>query len=176
MQFGSDTVIGLHVRLILMDCFDTLVQFGDEGYQPRRGIHRFLDVFAADRRVPVAVISDAPEAAIAGALRQAGLLARITGMYDRKASDDLGAGRLRKRLDIPLAEHHLRPAQAVFIGDSPLDAEAAKHHGVPFVRVPRSEDRTFSFERLIAGPSRYNSGEFAEHLGNEFGRPSKDRL
>lgn len=171
MQFGSDTVIGLHVRLILMDCFDTLVQFGDEGYQPRRGIHRFLDVFAVDRRVPVLVISDAPEAAITGALRQAGLLSRISGICDRKVSEDLGAGRLRKRLDVPLSEHHLRPAQAVFIGDSPLDAEAAKHHGVPFIRVPRSEDRTFTFERLIAGPSRYNSGEFTEHITKEFKRP-----
>ena len=171
MQHGSDTVIGPSVKLIVMDCFETLVQLGPEGYRPRLGIQRFLDVFAVDRRVPVVVISDAPEAAVIGALRQAGLLGRVSGIFDRRAAEVLPGGRSRKRIDLPIAERGLASHQAVFIGDSQLDGEAALHHGVPFIRVPRSEDRSFSFERLISGPSRYRSGEFVEHLENEYGSP-----
>lgn len=168
MQFGSDTVISRQVRLILMDCFETLVQLTGDGYVARNGIHRFLDHFAVARRIPILVISDAPEAAIAGALRQAGLLARISGIYDSRAADVLPGSRSRKRLDLPLTEMGIPASAAVFIGDSPLDAAAAHHHGVPFIRVPRSEDHTFSFERLIDGPSRYRSGEFVEHLDQTY--------
>lgn len=170
-SFGSDTVIGPQVRLILMDCFETLVQFGDHGYSARLGVDLFLDTFAVGQHIPVVVISDAPEAAIVGALRQAKLLSRIATIHDGQVSEPLGAGRSRKRLDLPLRELGVRPDQAVFIGDSQLDAEAARHHRVPFIRVPRSEDRTFSFERLIAGPSRYRSGEFTLHVENEYRRP-----
>ncbi len=169
MQFGANTVIGLRVRLILMDCFETLVALGDEGYRPRRGVNRFLTAFVSERRVPVVVISDAPEPAIVGALRQAGLLPQIQAIYDRRAADHLGSGRVRKRLDLPLQDLRLSPQQAVFIGDSPLDAEASRHHQVPFIRVPRSEDQGFTFEQLISGPSRYRSGEFALHLANAYG-------
>ncbi len=170
-SFGSDTVIGPQVRLILMDCFETLVQFGDHGYSARLGVDVFLDTFVVTQHLPVVVISDAPESAIVGALRQAKLLSRIASIHDGRAGEDLGAGRSRKRLDLPLRELGVRPRQAVFIGDSQLDAEAAQFHGVPFIRVPRSEDRSFSFERLIAGPSRYRSGEFAVHLQNEYRQP-----
>lgn len=171
MQFGSQTVIAPTVQLVLMDCFETLIQFGPEGYKPRHGIVRFLEALATERRIPVVVISDAPEPAIASALRQAGLLPRIASVYDRRASDDLGAGRIRKRLDLPLMELGIAPHRAVFIGDSPLDAEAAHYHGVPFIRVPRSEDRSFNFVRLLSGPSEYNSGEFSLLFTQEFPRP-----
>ena len=72
----------------------------------------------------------------------------------------------RDRFQQPL-EHRLvarfrvAAPEAVFIGDSPLDAEAARHFAVPFVRVPRSEDRDFTFSTLIRGPSRYQSSEFS---------------
>jgi phosphoglycolate phosphatase-like HAD superfamily hydrolase len=170
MQFGSETVITSEVQLILMDCFETLIQFGAEGYTPRKGIVRFLETIAAERRIPVVVISDAPEAAIAGALRQAGLLPRIASVYDRRACEDLGEGRMRKRLDLPLTTFGIAPHRAVFIGDSPLDAQAAQHHGVPFIRVPRSEDRGFSFEQLLSGPSSYQSAEFSAHFVRELRR------
>jgi hypothetical protein len=65
-----------------------------------------------------------------------------------------------KRLDAVIARFAVPIEQVVFIGDSPLDAAAAQHHGVPFIRVPRSEDREFSFAGLIKGPSRYQSSEF----------------
>ena len=41
-----------------------------------------------------------------------------------------------------------------------FDSLAAGEFGVPFIRVPRSEDATFSFAQLISGPSRYRSGDF----------------
>ncbi len=167
MQHGSDTVIGPQARVLLMDCFETLVHLGDGGYRARTGIERFLDHFSRRRAIPVVVVSDAPEADVTGALRQAGLLAWIAGIFDRRQLDTRG----RKSLDRILAELGMTAAEAVFIGDSPLDAEAARTHGVPFIRVPRSEDRGFSFERLISGPSRYRSGEFMVHLDNEFRRP-----
>lgn len=171
MDFGSDTTIDGHVRLILMDCFETLVQLTDQGYVARNGIEIFIEHFTIKRGIPIVVISDAPEAAIANALRQAGLLARIAGIYDTRAADQMADSRVRKRLDVPLAEMNLDAKSAVFIGDSPLDAEAARHHGVPFIRVPRSEDRTFSFVRLIYGPSRYRSGEFIIHLAQAYRLP-----
>ncbi len=170
-DFGSDTIISPRVRLILMDCFETLVQFHGHGYIARQGVEPFLDTFTVGQRIPVVVISDAPEAVIVGALRQAGLLARIATIHDGRVSEPLGEGRSRKRLDVPLFELGVRPDQAVFIGDSQLDAEAAQFYKVPFIRVPRSEDRSFSFARLIAGPSRYRSGEFDEHVKNEYRQP-----
>lgn len=169
--FGSDTVIEQGVRLILMDCFETLVQFHEHGYVARQGIELFLNTFAVSQRIPIVVVSDAPEPVIVSALRQAGLLARIHTIHDGSVSEPLGEGRNRKRLDVPLRALGLRPNQAVFIGDSQLDAEAAKHYRVPFIRVPRSEDRGFSFARLIDGPSRYLSGEFDEHVKNEYRQP-----
>ncbi len=171
MDFGSDTIIGGHVRLILMDCFETLVQLTDKGYVARNGIERFIVHFTSQRGIPIVVISDAPEAAIANALRQAGLLTRIAGIYDTRAADQLADSRARKRLDVPLAEMNIDAKSSVFIGDSPLDAEAARYHGVPFIRVPRSEDRSFSFVRLIDGPSRYRSGEFIVHLEQTYRTP-----
>lgn len=170
MQFGSDTIIGPGVRLLLMDCFETLVELGEGGYVPRRGLRRFLDAMA-ERGLPVAVISDAPEPAVVGALRQAGLLERIGIIYDRRTAVEVGDGRLRKRLDLPLIEAGLAPEEAVFIGDSPLDADAARRHRVPFIRIPRSEDRSFSFERLIHGPSKYASAEFAFTFDQHYRRP-----
>jgi phosphoglycolate phosphatase-like HAD superfamily hydrolase len=171
MEYGSDTRIGSHVRLILMDCFETLVQLTDQGYVARTGIERFIQHFSGKRQIPIVVISDAPEAAIVNALRQAGLLTRISGIYDARASEHLAEGRVRKRLDVPLSDMKSTAAATVFIGDSPLDADAARYHQVPFIRVPRSEDRTFSFIRLIDGPSRYRSGEFIVHLEQAYRLP-----
>ncbi len=163
-QFGADTVISGKTRLILMDCFETLVVLKDGNYEPRQGVVKFLDHFTGKHALPIAVISDATAVAVNAALRQAKLFSRIRDIYHvENASEALSAGRLRKRLDIPLRDYALHPDQAVFIGDSPLDAEAAAHYGVPFIRVPRSEDQNFSFAGLIKGPSRYDSGEF---LGN----------
>ena len=168
-QFGADTVISGKTRLILMDCFETLVVLKDGIYEPRQGIIAFLDHFAGRRSLPIAVISDATQGAVNVALRQAKLFNRIRDIYHvDNASETLNAGRLRKRLDIPLRDYALRPEQAVFIGDSPLDAEAAVHYGVPFIRVPRSEDQAFCFTKLIEGPSRYDSGEFLGNLMRTF--------
>ena len=170
MQFGSDTVIGPRVRMLLMDCFETLVELGTGGYVPRRGLRRFLDEMAS-RGLVAAVISDAPEPAVVGALRQAGLLGRFSAIYDRRTAVEIGNGRLRKRLDVPLADAGIAPSEAVFIGDSPLDADAAQLHRVPFIRIPRSEDRAFSFEQLISGPSKYASAEFACTFDQHYRRP-----
>ena len=76
------------------------------------------------------------------------------------AAESLGGGRARKCLNIPVADFQVTASHTLFIGDSPLDAEAAQHYGVQFIRVPRSEDRSFSFANLITGPSRYRSQEF----------------
>ena len=170
MQFGSDTVIGPRVRMLLMDCFETLVELGEGGYVPRRGLRRFLDEMAR-RGLLIAVVSDAPEPAVVGALRQAGLLGRFDAIYDRRMAVDIGNGRTRKRLDVPLSEAGIASQDAVFIGDSPLDADAAQLHQVPFIRIPRSEDRAFSFEQLITGPSKYASAEFAFTFDQHFHRP-----
>jgi len=160
-QYGADTIIPRSVRLILLDCFETLIELTARGYVPRRGIPEFLRCFVRDRQVPVVVISDASEELIIVALKQAGVRHLIQGIYHAgNAEEVLADGRRRKRLDVPLADFQISGPEAVFVGDSPLDAEAAHHYQLPFIRVPRSEDSAFSFADLITGPSRYQSAHF----------------
>lgn len=160
-QPGSTTTISASTRLILLDCFETLVEFAGGSYRPRQGVAAFLDHFHR-RPIPLVVISDAIQSVVEDAIAGAGLRPVLAGVYHAgNASQPLPGGRTRKRLDLPLRDFAVAPAEAVFIGDSPMDAEAAAHHGVPFIRVPRSEDRGFSFATLIHGPSRYDSDTFA---------------
>jgi hypothetical protein len=159
-QFGAATVITGETRLLLLDCFETLVELDSGAYRARKGVTAFLEHFAT--KMKLAVVSDAEESAVRTALDQAGLLKRVHRVYHAGNAIERDAnGRIRKRLDVPLADYRLEAKHAVFIGDSPLDAEAARRYQVPFIRVPRSEDRAFSFATLIGGPSRYNSSEFS---------------
>ena len=160
-QFGGATTIGLDVRLILLDCFETMVELEGTSYRPRLGMPEFLTHFGSRIGVPIGVISDAKLIEVEAALAQARLRSFVVTIYHAdNAAEQLANGRMRKRLDVPVADFKVKAHQVVFIGDSPLDAEAAQHHGVQFIRVPRSEDRTFSFANLITGPSRYRSQEF----------------
>lgn len=160
-QFGGATIIGPDIRLMLLDCFETMVELDGTSYRPRVGMVEFLTHFGSRVGIPIAVISDAAKAEVEKALAQAHLTTYVVTVYHAgNAAEDLGEGRMRKRLDVPLADFKVKPKQALFIGDSPLDAEAAQHFGVQFIRVPRSEDRSFDFAKLITGPSRYRSHEF----------------
>ena len=160
-QFGGMTIIGPDIRLLLLDCFETIVEMEGGVYRPRLGMIEFLTHFGSRLGIPIAVISDAAKEAVDSALTQAGLATYFVMVYHAgNAAEDLGEGRARKRLDVPIANFKIKAHQALFIGDSPLDAEAAQHFGVEFIRVPRSEDRSFTFASLITGPSRYRSQEF----------------
>lgn len=160
-QPGSNTTITSRTRLILLDCFETLVELDAGIYRARLGVTEFLAHYTR-RAMPMVVISDAELAAVEAALGQAGLRAAFAAVYHAgNASEALSGGRARKRLDLPLRDCRVHARAAVFIGDSPLDAEAATHHAVPFIRVPRSEDRAFTFAALIGGPSRYDSAQFS---------------
>lgn len=171
-QFGGDTTIPAGVRLILMDCFETLVEYEARGYVPRQGVGDFLRYFVRERQVPVAVISDAGEELIAAALKQAGIRHLIRDLWHAgNASETLPDGRTRKRLDVPLQAYGIEARDTVYIGDSPLDADAAQRFGIPFIRVPRSEDLSFSFANLINGPSRYRSADFTAVMLDRYGKP-----
>ncbi len=160
-QFGAATTIGPDIRLLLLDCFETIVEMDNGVYRPRLGMVDFLTHFGARNGIPIAVISDAAQAAVEQALEQAKVRTYFLTIYHAgNAAEDLGSGRFRKRLDLAVQQFHIKPNQTLFIGDSPLDAEAAQYYGVQFIRVPRSEDRSFSFANLITGPSRYRSQEF----------------
>ncbi len=160
-QFGGATTIGPDVRLMLLDCFETMVELNGTSYRPRLGMIEFLTHFGARVGIPIAVISDAKKTEVETALAQARLGTFVVKIYHvDNAAEKLANGRMRKDLAVPLADFKIKPTQVVFIGDSPLDAEAAQHHGVQFIRVPRSEDRGFSFASLISGPSGYRSQEF----------------
>ncbi|MBA3847012.1 MAG: HAD family hydrolase [Planctomycetes bacterium] len=166
-QFGAGTIISGEAKLILLDCFETLVSLEGSQYRARNGVAAFLDHFAG--KADLVVVSDAEEETVVKALDQAGLQSRIKRIYHAgNAIVRDGAGRIRKRLDVPLTDFKVQPHQAVFIGDSPLDAEAARRYMVPFIRVPRSEDRSFTFSRLIAGPSRYDSSEFSAQFLEQY--------
>ena len=172
-QLGADTILSDHHRLVLMDCFETLVQFSDGRYVARQGIPVFLEEITKRRRKVVVVISDAAESVIRDALHQAGLLRYLREIYHAgNSAEDLGQGRTRKRLDLPLKHHGCAREDAIFIGDSPFDAEAAAHHRIAFIRVPRSEDATFTFTTLLAGPSRYQSGEFFQTMAQSYLKPT----
>lgn len=174
-QFGAATIISSRTRLILADCYETLVALGPEGYQARRGIAEFVDHFCVRLAIPLSVVTDAEQAAATAALRQAGVLKHVQRVWHAgDAIEVLANGRRLKRLDLVLAGGGVPAAETVFIGDSQLDAEAALRHHVPFIRVPRSEDAGFSFAALIDGPSRYSSGHFsAAMLDSLLGRERK---
>jgi len=160
-QFGGATTIGPDVRLILLDCFETMVELDGKAYRPRLGMTDFLTHFGSRSGIPIAVISDAKKSEVDAALAQARLGTFVVTVYHAdNAAEVLDSGRTRKRIDVPIADFKVKATQTLFIGDSPMDAEAAQHHGVQFIRVPRSEDRSFSFANLITGPSRYRSQEF----------------
>lgn len=163
---GANTIIPHDLKLLMMDCFETLVELDDAGvYRPRRGITRFLDHWVGTRSAVLAVVSDAALGPIEGALRQAGLAERVDEVFHAgNAAVALGDGRFRKDLSVPLARYGADLAHSVYIGDSPSDAEAAAHYRIPFVRVPRSEDRSFTFAQLIGGASRYDSSEFSQKM------------
>jgi phosphoglycolate phosphatase-like HAD superfamily hydrolase len=161
-QFGAGTVVPPDVTLLILDCFETLVEMRGRSYVARQGIGEFLDHFSGRRKVPMAVLSDGEQVAVEAAVAQAGLAGRFAAIVG--APDSLGQlpdGRVLKRLDLLISRFAVATSACVFVGDSPLDAQAAKHHGVPFIRVPRSEDDQFSFASLITGPSRYQSTEFS---------------
>jgi phosphoglycolate phosphatase-like HAD superfamily hydrolase len=165
-QFGSGTVVPADVRLIILDCFETLVEMRERRYVARNGVGRMLDYFVGVRGVPCAVLSDGEQSAVESALEQAGIRTRFAAVVG--APESLGQapdGRVLKRLDAVIARFAIAERDhVVFVGDSPLDAAAAAHHRVPFIRVPRSEDREFSFAVLLSGPSRYQSAEFTARM------------
>jgi phosphoglycolate phosphatase-like HAD superfamily hydrolase len=175
-QFGAATTITTRTRLILLDCFETLIHLEGKTYRPRNGVVDFLIWFRDRQPTKLVVISDAEKPLVEDALSQAGLSAYVMSIYHAgNALEPLSGGRVRKRLDVPLKELGISAAQTVFIGDSPLDAEAAAHYQVPFIRVPRSEDRSFTFASLIRGPSRYNSQEFSATFLDQYRqKPSRD--
>lgn len=161
-QFGAGTVVPPDVELLIVDCFETLVELRGRSYVQRQGIQAFLGHFAGRHRVPIAVLSDGEQSAVEAALAQAGLAGCFATVIGAPESlGQLPDGRVLKRLDLVIARFKAPLQRCVFIGDSPLDGLAAKHHGVPFIRVPRSEDDSFSFASLITGPSRYQSTEFS---------------
>lgn len=161
-QFGSGTIIPANAGLIILDCFETLVEMRERTYIARQGVDAFIEHFSRRLRVPLAVLSDGEQSAVEAALSQAGLAGRTAAVVGAPDSLlQLPDGRVLKRLDLLLQRFSVQAEAAVFVGDSPLDAQAARHFGVPFVRVPRSEDRDFTFASLIHGPSRYQSSEFS---------------
>lgn len=161
-QFGGGTVIPTDIGLIILDCFETMVEMHGRRYVPRQGIVEFIEHFGARWNVPLAVLSDGEQGAVEGALAQAGLAGRVAAVIGAPdALVQLPDGRVLKHLDLVLRRFGQPASAAVFVGDSPLDADAARHFQVPFVRVPRSEDRDFTFAALIRGPSRYQSSEFS---------------
>ena len=157
-QFGGGTVIPPDVALLIFDCYETLIELDGRAYIPRKGVLDFLDRYST---IPLAIISDGEHGTVAASLIQAGIADRFAVVWGAPESlATLPDGRVLKRLDVVLQHFKIDRDRAVFIGDSPLDAEAARFHLVPFIRIPRSEDRDFSFARLLKGPSRYQSSEF----------------
>jgi phosphoglycolate phosphatase-like HAD superfamily hydrolase len=161
-QFGGGTAIPPDIGLIVLDCYETLVELDGTRYLPRNGVRAFLDHFALGKGIPVAVLSDGEQSEVERVVAGAGIAERIAVVFGAPDSiEPLAEGRTRKRLDLPPRMFGVEHGRCVYIGDTVQDGEAARHHRIPFIRVPRSEDRAFSFACLIGGPSRYQSSEFS---------------
>ena len=168
-QFGGDTTIGAHIKLLMCDCFDTLVELSTDRYHARKGVRAFLEHYTHTVRLPVVVVSDARADHVAGALEQAGLSDFIERIFhaDNGGIEDRD-GVLYKRLDRVVTAYKLHPSEVMFIGDSRLDAAAAQEYHVNFIRVPGSLDRDFTFARLVGGASRYRSAEYSSEMLRQF--------
>jgi hypothetical protein len=95
-QFGATTMIGPDIRLLLLDCFETIVEMEKGVYRPRLGIIDFLTHFGARVGIPIAVVSDASLKAVTQALGQAQLASYFVTVYHAdNASEELGEGRKR---------------------------------------------------------------------------------
>ena len=164
---GSKTQITRKTQLIILDCFETVVTMEKRSYVPRHGVHAFLRHFEA-QGVNMVIHSDATRDLVDKALGQAGLSDAFDAIYDAEnAGESLDDETALKCLDVPMRDYGVTREQTVFIGDSPMDAISAHNYEVPFIRVPRSEDQTFTFAMLISGPSRYSSEVF-EQILDEF--------
>ena len=69
-QFGSTTRISSDIRLLLLDCFETMVELNGHVYQARHGMVDFLTHYGARIGLPIAVISDASQELVSQALAQ----------------------------------------------------------------------------------------------------------
>ena len=108
-QFGAGTIISGDAKLILLDCFETLVALEGSKYRARNGVVAFLDHFSG--KADLVVVSDAEEETVVKALDQAGLQSRIKRIYHAgNAIVRDGAGRIRKRLDVPLTDFKIQPS------------------------------------------------------------------
>jgi phosphoglycolate phosphatase-like HAD superfamily hydrolase len=169
-QHGSDTTIADTARLIVFDCYETLVHMDRRRYLPRRGVVALLLHLRRSHRQLV-VLSDGEREGVLKALAEAELDGFIDAVYGvAEGCQRLADGRIVKRLDVPMQAHGVTAAQTVFIGDSQLDSLAAQQFMVPFIRVPRSEDVSFSFARLIGGSSRYSSEIFSQVIDERYRR------
>jgi phosphoglycolate phosphatase-like HAD superfamily hydrolase len=171
-QFGADTTIDSRVRLLILDCFDTLVELGEDGsYHPRKGVEPFLRHYGHRIGLPLVVLSDAEQVHLEAVLHSCALATWFSGVYGAPRSvEQREDGRLLKRLDVALADQGIAAGDCIFIGDSPLDALAAQNHGLRSIRVPGSADRDFSMEQLIEGPSRYHSAEYTTRMLRRYRR------
>ncbi len=133
-------------------------------YIARQGIREFLNHFRERDRY-IVIHTDATKALVEKALSEAGLSGEFDAIYDAEnAGESLDEETALKCLNIPIKDFGTSIEQSIFIGDSPMDAISAHNYGVPFIRVPRSEDTNFSFTQLTHGPSRYSSEAFEQVL------------
>ncbi|MDA3961887.1 MAG: HAD family hydrolase [Planctomycetota bacterium] len=171
-EFGSATIIDDSVQLLVLDCFDTLVELDGDNYRLRQGVAAFLKHYGERVGLPMVVLSDAEGPTLLRVLAHTGLTPWFKALYYAPESVAPDAnGVLHKRLDHPLRDFHVKPEQALFIGDSKLDAQAAQRYGLGFIRVPGSADRDFTFTRLIKGPSRYRSEEYTTRMLKRYQTP-----
>lgn len=140
-------------------------------YVPRNGIPAFIRHFQSLGKHLV-IHSDATRDLVDKALEQAGLTNVFDAIYDAdNAGESLDEETALKCLDIPMRDFKVERLETVFIGDSPMDAISAHNYDVPFIRVPRAEDRNFTFAQLIKGPSRYSSEVFEQVLDDYYKNP-----
>ncbi|MHC5067410.1 MAG: HAD family hydrolase [Planctomycetota bacterium] len=167
-HFGSKTMLDDDLVGVALDCFDTLVELDEATYRPRRGVIGFLEYCRDQRGLVLVVLSDAHSDRLRRVLQGTGLDHYFDRLYYGCGAIDIDdEGRPMKHFRNVLADYSITAEQLLFIGDSPLDAEAARRAEIKFIRVPGSADREFGFRRLITGPSGYNSGAYSRKMLGE---------
>ncbi len=162
-QRDQEFIIPEFKKIIIIDAHDTILKrdfsrtpqniFQDPHdrdtivWQLREGFQNFLDYFGAIKKIKIVISSDGDQDRLKEIFIRFGIFKQFDAIYGFK---HIHKETYLKQLDQILADFHMEPRDAVFIGDSKIDAYSAQKYGVDFISVPNTvSDRHFSFNSFL---------------------------
>jgi len=152
-----------HKKLIILDAHDTIFKrdLSRQADAPleaaedkdkvawvlREGFLNFIDYFHGVLGLRIVISSDGGKQKLTEISRRFGIFKSLEKIY---GSDHMDPDTYLKRLDLILQEMGVAAAEALFIGDGPIDGKSCEHYGVDWIQVPNTiEGREFSFNRFL---------------------------